>query len=338
MDAPPNVKAGTMRRRDFITVVGGTVAAWPLLARAQQKTMVVIGLLSPQSPGPAMDSRIGAFVKGLAEFHYVVGENVRIEYRWAEGRYERLRSLADDLVSQRVDIIVAPTHDAALAAKAATTMIPIIFNSGGDPVGSGLVASMNRPGSNITGVSMFSYELGAKRLGLLHEMVPKIRTVGVLVNPTNASADLQRKELLKAANSVGLDVLIRNVSADRDLDAVFDDLVKEGAQALTTGADPFLASVRNRLIALACKHQLPAIWEWPDFVESGGLMSYGTSIVDTYRLVGAYAGRVLAGEKTAELPVLQPVKFDLAINTKTARALGIEIPASLIASADEVVE
>jgi putative tryptophan/tyrosine transport system substrate-binding protein len=326
-----------LRRREFMTLLGG-VATWPLEARAQQPAMPVIGFLSPQLAGPAMDSRLGGFQNGLSELDYADGRNVRIEYRWAEGRYERLRLLADGIVREGVSLIVAPTHDAALAAKAVTNTIPIAFISGGDPVLSGLVASMNRPGGNMTGINMFSYELNAKRLGLLHEMVPKVAVVGVLINPRNASAENQWRELQRAAKSLGLDAVAGRVNGDDDLEQAVQGLVTAGAQAITAEADPFLAGSRERLVALSQKNNLPAIWEWPDFVTEGGLMSYGTSIVDAYRQLGVYAGRILKGEKPAELPVLQPVKFELAINLKTAKALGIEIPATLLVSADEVIE
>jgi putative tryptophan/tyrosine transport system substrate-binding protein len=327
-----------MRRRQFITLIGGAAAGWPLSARAQQDGMPVIGFLSPQAVGPAMDGRLGGFQNGLSELDYADGRNVRIEYRWAEGRYERLQPLADGLVRKGISLIVAPTHDAALAAKAVTNTIPIAFISGGDPVLSGLVASMNHPGGNMTGVSMFSYELNAKRLGLLHEMVPKVAVVGVLINPRNANAENQWRELQEAAKSLGLDVVAGRVNGDGDLEQAVQGLVTAGAQAITAHADPFLAGSRERLVMLSQKNKLPAIWEWPDFVAEGGLMSYGTSIVDAYRQVGVYAGRILRGEKPAELPVLQPVKFELAINLKTAKALGIEIPPTLLARADEVIE
>jgi putative tryptophan/tyrosine transport system substrate-binding protein len=327
-----------MRRRQFIILIGGAAAGWPLSARAQQDGMPVIGFLSPQSAGPAMDGRLGGFQNGLSELDYADGRNVRIEYRWAEGRYERLQPLADGLVRKGISLIVAPTHDAALAAKAVTNTIPIAFISGGDPVLSGLVASMNHPGGNMTGVSMFSYELNAKRLGLLHEMVPKVAVVGVLINPRNANAENQWRELQEAAKSLGLDVVAGRVNGDGDLEQAVQGLVTAGAQAITAHADPFLAGSRERLVMLSQKNKLPAIWEWPDFVAEGGLMSYGTSIVDAYRQVGVYAGRILRGEKPTELPVLQPVKFELAINLKTAKALGIEIPPTLLARADEVIE
>jgi putative ABC transport system substrate-binding protein len=325
-----------MRRREFIGLVGAA-AAWPVMVRAQQTGLPVVGVLSPQSPGSAA-GRVAGFLKGLSESNYVDGRNVAIEYRWAEGHYDRLPALASDLVRRRVAVIVAPTQDAALAAKAATSTIPIVFNTGGDPVGFGLVTSMNRPGGNATGVSMFTNQLEAKRLGLLHEMVPKAMSVGVLINPDKATAESQLQEVQVAARSIGLQIHVRRVNNDRGLDAAFESLVQAGAGALMATADPFFAGQRARLVGLAAKHRLAAVWEWPDFVEGGGLMSYGTNIVDSYRQVGAYTGKILQGEKPAEMPVVQPVTFVTAINLKTAKTLGIEVPATLLARADQVVE
>ncbi len=313
-------------------------AAFPLAARAQQTGLPVVGVLSPQSAGPMTASRMAGLLQGLSELQYVVGQNVAIEYRWAEGHYDRLPALADDLVRRKVAVIAAPTQDAALAAKAATATIPIVFNIGGDAVESGLVASMNRPGGNATGVSMFTNELEAKRLGLLREMVPGFKTIGVLANPNKSSAESQLREVQTAAGSLGLQLHVSRMSSDPEIDAAFESLAKAGVQALLATADPFLAGRRDKLVALASKYNMPAIWEWPDFVEGGGLMSYGTSIVTNYRQVGVYTGRVLKGEKPAELPVMRPVQFELAINLKTAKTLGIEVPATLIARADQVIE
>jgi len=326
-----------MRRRTFIVGLAGA-AAWPLAARAQQTGLPVVGVLSPQWPGPAMASRIAGFLRGLSELQYVSGRNVAIEYRWAEGRYDRLPALADDLVRQHVAVIVAATQDAALAAKAATATIPIVFNIGADPVKLRLVASMNRPGGNATGSSMFTAQLEAKRLGLLHEMAPKATAVGVLINPSFASAESQVEQVQTAARSLGLQLHVRNASNDRELNAGVESLVQAGVGALMAGADPFFASQRDGLVALAAQHKLPSMWEWPDFVEAGGLMSYGTSIVDNYRQVGVYTGRILKGEAPADLPVVQPVKFVLVINLKTAKTLGLEVPPTLLARADDVIE
>jgi putative ABC transport system substrate-binding protein len=312
--------------------------AWPIVARAQQAALPVIGFLGGQSPGPGVASRIAGFLQGLSESHFVVGENVTIEYRWADGRYDRLLGLADDLVRRHVAVIAATNQDAALAAKATTATIPIVFNIGGDPVKFGLAASMNRPGGNATGVSMFTAELVAKRLSLLHEMVPKITVVGVLTNPRNANAEDQLKELQTAARLLGLQIHVRDASSEPEIDAAIESLLQAGAGALFVASDPFLASRISQLVALAAKLALPTIYEWPDFVVGGGLMSYGTSIVDSYRQAGVYTGRILRGETPAEMPVMRPVKFELAINLKTAKILGLEVPPTLLAIADGVIE
>jgi putative ABC transport system substrate-binding protein len=326
-----------MRRRKFIAGLAAA-AAFPHVARAQQANMPVVGVLSPQSPGPMAEARIAGFLQGLAELQFVPGQNVAIEYRWAEGHYDRLPALADDLVRRQVAVIAATTQDAALVAKAATATIPIVFNMGGDPVKFGLVAHLNRPGGNATGVSMFTNELEAKRLSLLRDMVPGVRAVGLLINPNNTSAESELREVQAAARALGLHLHVGRASSDADIDAAFEDLVQAGAKVLLAAADPFLSSQIDKLVALAAKHSMPAMWEWPDFVERGGLMSYGTSIVDNYRQIGVYTGKILKGEKPAELPVVRPVKFKLAINLKTARTLGIEVPATLIARADDVIE
>ncbi len=306
------------------------------MARAQQP-IPVVGVLSSQAAAPAAN-RVAGFLKGLSEEDYVDGRNVRIEYRWADGDYDRLPALAVDLVNRRVDVIAAATQQAALAAKAATSVIPIVFNFGGDPVKFGVVASMNRPGGNMTGISMFTAEIEAKRLGLFHEMVPKIATVAALINPTNANAENQTREMQDAARSLGLEIRVQRASNEVDLDAAFASIAQAGARGICAAADPFLASQREKLVALAQKYEMPAMWEWPDFVEAGGLMSYGTSIVDAYRQIGVYTGRVLKGENPADMPVVRPVKFELAVNLKTAKALGIEVPATMLARADQVVE
>jgi putative ABC transport system substrate-binding protein len=327
-----------MHRRDLVKGMAGAAAAWPLAANAQQAAMPVVGFLSPLALSPAMASRLAGFLAGLSELQYVEGRNLRIDYRWAEGHYDRLPALAAELVRQNVNVIAALTQDAALAAKVATATVPIVFNIGGDPVQSGLVASMNRPGSNATGISMFTNQLEAKRLGLLRQMAPKITAVGVLINPTNASFEGQLKELHAAARSLGLLVHVRPVSSYGEFASAFESLVQAGAGALMVGADPYLSAQREALVVLAETHRLPAMWEWPDFVEAGGLMSYGTSIVDNYRQAGVFTGRILKGEAPAGMPVVQPVKFVLAINLRTARTLGIEVPATLLGGADTVID
>jgi putative tryptophan/tyrosine transport system substrate-binding protein len=326
-----------MRRRQFIAGIAG-LATFPLAGRALAANTPVVGVLSFNSPGPMMASRIDGFLRGLSELQYVAGRNVSIEYRWAEFHGDRLPALADDLVKQQVAVIATFTRTTALAAKAATASIPIVFSVGDDPVQAGLVASMNRPGANATGVSMFTGELDAKRLGLLQEMVPASKTVGFLVNSNNVNRENQTHEAQSAAAALGLRLHVGSVGSDADIDVAFEALVGAGARMLLVAADPFFAGRRDKLVSLATKHGLPSIWEWAEFVEGGGLMSYGTSIIDTFRQVGVYAGRILKGENPADLPVTRPVKFELAINLKTARTLGIEVPATLLARADQVIE
>ena len=326
-----------MRRRQFIAGVAGSVA-FPLAGRALPANVPVVGVLSFNSAGPMMASRIDGFLRGLSELHYVADQNVAIDYRWAEFHVDRLPALADDLVRRQVAVIAAFSPFPALAAKAATATIPIVFIVGDDPVKVGLVASMNRPGGNATGVSMFTGELDAKRLGLLREMVPAGKAVGLLMNPNTASSENQLREAQSAAGSLGLQLHVGRVSGDTDIDAAFESLVHAGARMLLVAADPFFVGRRDKLVALAAKHSLPSMWEWPEFVEGGGLMSYGTSIIDTFHQVGVYTGRILKGENPADLPVIRPVKFELVINLKTAKTLGIEVPATLLARADQVIE
>jgi putative ABC transport system substrate-binding protein len=326
-----------MRRRTFVAGLAGA-AVWPRVAFVQQQAMPVVGFLASQPAGPASAGRVAAFVQGLSEQDFVEGRNVAIEYRWAEGHYDRLPALVDDLVRRRVAVIAATTQDAALAAKAGTTTIPVVFNVGGDPVKFGLVASLNRPGGNVTGVNMFTSDLQAKRLGLLHEMTPKAAVIGSLINPNNSTTVDQSKQMQESARQLGLRLLVRDARNDSDIEPAFESLVRDGTDAFVVAADPFLSSQRDRLVKLAAKHRLPAMWEWFDSIEAGGLMSYGTSIEESYRQVGVYAGRVLKGEKPAEMPVMRPVQFDLGINLNTAKALGIEVPATLLARADRVIE
>ena len=325
-----------MRRREFIALLG-SAATWPLAARAQQATMLEIGLLSSGSPD-AFANRIVALRQGLAESNFVEGVNVSIQYRWAHGQYDRLPALAGDLVRRQVAAIVAPGIDTALAAKSATATIPIVFIVGTDPVSSGLVTSMNRPEGNITGICDFTAEVVTKRLGLLHEMLPSVKNVAVLINPNNANAGSQLTEFTSAARALGLQLHILNANNEHDIDTAFESLLQMRAQALAVGADPFFASQRDRLITLAARYAVPTIYEWEDFAESGGLMSYGSSITDGYRLAGNYAGKILKGDKPADLPIMQPVKFELVINLKAAKAIGLEIPPQLLARADEIIE
>jgi putative ABC transport system substrate-binding protein len=327
-----------MRPRDFIKVIAGSAAALPLAARAQQPAMPVIGYL--QSASPSYFAQFSDAVRqGLNEIGYVEGRNVAIERRSAEGHYDRLAALAADLVDRQVAVILAAGGtDPAKAAKAATSDIPIVFVSAADPVRTGLVASLNRPGGNVTGVSLLASALDAKKLGLLRELAPKASTIGVLINPDYPSANSQREEAQQAAARLGLRPLMLSARADGEIDFAFASAAKQGADALLVATDPFLLSRRERLVALAARYAVPAIYAQREVVSGGGLISYGPHFWDGYRQAGAYVGRVLKGEKPADLPVLQPTKFELVINLKTAKALGLEVPDRLLALADEVIE
>jgi putative tryptophan/tyrosine transport system substrate-binding protein len=327
-----------MKRRDFITLLGGA-AVWPLAARAQQPSMPVIGFIGPGS----LDTYVlylAAFRKGLNENGFVEGQNVTIEYRWAEGQYDRMPELAADLVRHSVAVIAAPgSPPAARAAKAATSVIPIVFSVAEDPVRIGLVASLGRPGGNATGINFFTGELVAKRLELLHELVPGAVRIAVLINPADATrAELVLNDVQVAARALGLQIQVFNASTSREIDAAFAALMREGADAVFVGPDAFFNFRRVQLSNLAARHAIPAIFAVREYVDAGGLMSYGTSLADMYRQVGVYTGRILKGAKPADLPVVQSTKFELVINAQTARMLGLTVPPSLLARADEVIE
>jgi putative ABC transport system substrate-binding protein len=327
-----------MKRREFIAGLGGTAAIWPLAARAQQPALPVIGLLNFSSPDLSAD-RLHVFRQGLSETGYVEGRNVAVEYRFAQDDLDRLPELAADLVRRRVAVIVAPgSVAAAFAAKAATATIPIVFQSGVDPVEVGLVASLNRPGGNITGVTTLGVEVGAKRLELLHELVPTASIVALLVNPAPRTVESQSRGMQEAARILGLQLHILHASAERDFEPVFANLAQLGAGGLVIGGDAFLISRSEQLAAVALRHAVPAIFQYREFVAAGGLMSYGGNLVDATHLVGVYTGRILNGEKPGDLPVQQETKVVLTINTKTAKALGLTIPITLLGRADEVIE
>jgi ABC-type uncharacterized transport system substrate-binding protein len=327
-----------MRRRDFITLIGGAVAAWPLPARAQQPAMPVVGYLDTGSPDLDADL-VRAFRQGLSETGYVEGRNVAIEYRWTQGESARLPELAADLVRRRMAVIVAVGGpQGPLAAKAATATIPIVFGMGGDPVQSGLVASINRPGGNVTGVSSMRGELSAKRLGLLHEMVPGAARFAVLVDPNSTAAESSVKDLRAAALAIGRPIEVLTAGTNRDIDTAFASLVQKRADALWVQDGALFANRRVQIVTLAARHAVPAIYGDRNLTEAGGLMSYGPNLADDRRQIGIYTGRILKGEKPADLPVMRPTKFELIINRQTARTLGIDIPPTLLALADEVFE
>jgi ABC-type uncharacterized transport system substrate-binding protein len=321
-----------MRRRSFIILLGGAVAAWPLVARAQKTAMPTVGFLSGVSP-KAYARNVAAFVQGLKETNYFVGQNVAIEYRWAEGQYERLPQMAADLVTRQVAVIVANTP-AAPVAKAATPNIPVVFLSSDDPVEIGLVASMNRPGGNVTGVSVISSALAGKQLGVLRDLVPAARSIAYLVNPSNPNSQSNVKSAQAGALALGLQIHILNASTEAEIDAAF----RVQSDALVIAPDSFFIARSDQLLALAARHSVPTVYPFREFTAAGGLLSYGASVPDLYRQVGVYTGKILQGAKPADLPVLQPTKFALVINLNTAKALNLAIPSGVLAIADEVIE
>jgi putative ABC transport system substrate-binding protein len=325
-----------VRRRQFITLLGGTAAAWPLVARAQQPLSPVVGFLSGRSPAEAAGV-VAAFRKGLSEIGFVEPQNVTIDFRWAEGQFDRLPALARELVDRPVAVIAALGGSDSIA-KAITSTIPIVFGSGGDPVASGLVASLNRPGGNITGVTFLTAALGAKRLGLLRDLVPGAQVLALLANPNYYLGPVQITDVEEAARALGQRLIVLDGRTDEKIEAAFAALAPQHVTALLVGSDPFFDTRRERLVALALQHRVPAIYQFREYAVAGGLMSYGTSITEMYRLAGLYVGRILKGEKPADLPVMQVSKFELVINLKTAKALGVKISDNLLSLADEVIE
>jgi putative ABC transport system substrate-binding protein len=326
-----------MKRRQFITLLGGA-ATWPLAARAQQPGMPVVGFLAGGSAIDQESRSVDPFRQGLREAGYIEGQNVAIEFHFAESRYDRLPAMAAELASRQVEVITTTDIASTLAVKKATTTIPIVFTFGADPVKLGLVASLNRPAGNITGVSFLSNLLNAKLFELLHEVLPGVALVGFLVNPTNPAVDSDASSVQAAADALGSKLLVLKASTDGEIEAAFVAAVQQGVTAFYVNADPFLSSRREQIVALAARHALPTIYAWREFAVAGGLMSYGTSLSDAVRLAGVYVGRILKGAKAADLPVQQAVKVELVLNLKTAKALGITFPLSLLTRADEVIE
>ena len=327
-----------MRRREFITLLGGVAAAWPLAVRAQQQTTPVVGFMSARSPAEAA-SDLAAFRHGLGQAGYFEGKNVTVEYRWAEGRYDRLPAMAAELVARQVAVLAAVGGEpSGLAAKAATNTIPIVCTLGGDAVKAGLVTQLNRPGGNITGLTVSVADLGPKRLELTHQLVPNASAVAVLINPKYSPGLAEARDVEAAAHSFGLLITVLEASSESEIDTAFAVLPQHKMDPLIINTDPFLLGQRQQIVQLAAQRNVPTVYFLREFVDAGGLMSYGPSIANSYRQAGIYVGRVLKGENVGELPVVQPTKFDLVINLRTASALGLEIPTNLLVRADEVIE
>jgi ABC-type uncharacterized transport system substrate-binding protein len=326
-----------MRRREFITLLGGA-AAWPLVARAQQQAMPVVGFMNVNSPETASDS-VAAFRQGLRETGFVEGQNVAVEYRWAQGQYDRFPELAAEFVRRQVAVIAATGGEPSpQSAKAATQTIPIVFTATGDPITEGLVASLRRPGGNITGITIFGSAAVTKRVQLMHDLVPQAATIAYLMNPNHPSGEIEMSAAQTAARALRKEMFVLRASNERELDAAFTTMAQQQTGALVVASDPFFYSRRGELASLAARYRLPAIYYLPEFARAGGLMAYGNSLVDIYRLVGVYVGRILKGEKPGDLPVVQSTKFEFVINLKTAKALGLDVPLGLTAGADEVIE
>jgi putative tryptophan/tyrosine transport system substrate-binding protein len=326
-----------IQRREFISLVGGT-AAFPLAARAQRAELPVIGFINPASAAE-LAHRVAAFHKGLAEAGFIEGQNVRLEYRWAEGRYNQLPILATELAHRGVAVIAATGGVAAVrAAQSATASIPIVFTTGSDPVQTGMVASLNRPGGNVTGASLISVTLVAKRIELLRDLIPRLELIAVLANSTNPSADFEVKDAQNAARALGLNIHVVRVGNERDFGLAFATIAQQRVGALLVTTDPFFESLRGTLVDLSARHAIPTIYALREYADSGGLISYGASITDAYRQAGVYVGRILKGEKPADLPVTQPTKFEFVMNMRTAKMLGLDVPASILVRADEVIE
>jgi putative ABC transport system substrate-binding protein len=331
------MQSGRLKRREVVALLGGVAVAWPLTARAQQPAMPVIGFLNSASP-EGYSPFVTAFRQGLREAGYVEGQNATIEYRWAEGQYDQLPALAADLVRRNVTVIAATSTPAARAAKAATSTVPIVFTTGDDPIKLGLVASLSRPGGNATGVSSLLAELGSKQLGLLRQLIPGITAIAALMNPNFPGIERQLRDVEAAASTLGLQLTVLSASSEREIDAAFATMAQKGSGALLVGPDPFINARRDQIVALAARHAIPAIYPVREFAVAGGLMSYGSDFADSYRQAGIYTGRIVRGEKPADLPVQRSTKFEFVINMQTARALGLEVPLGLTAGADEVIE